>query len=172
MNITSLGCIQGTKMKQIFENWKRYLIEDMYEPKTITFDFDNTIMMTRPDEDWGQVVDGPNEDVIELMKKHKVDGDRVIVVTSRMKANETGGPYDPDHPAYMPSVAEYLEKQNVVVDQIIFTNGNLKVDKLIELGSDLHFDDDEEELDAADKEGIKTVQIRNPHYAKVPQKGQ
>ena len=40
------------KMKQILENWKRYLIEDMYEPKTITFDFDNTIMMTRPDEDW------------------------------------------------------------------------------------------------------------------------
>ena len=172
MNITSLGCIQGTKMKQILENWKRYLIEDMYEPKTITFDFDNTIMMTRPDEDWGQVVDGPNKDVIKIMRDHKQKNHRVIVVTSRMKANETGGPYDPDHPAYMPSVAEYLEKQNVVVDQIIFTNGNLKVDKLIELGSDLHFDDDEEELDAADKEGIKTVQIRNPYYAKVPQKGQ
>ena len=159
-------------MKQLLENWKKYLIEDMYEPKTITFDFDNTIMMTRPDEDWGQVVDGPNKDVIKIMRDHKQKNHRVIVVTSRMKANETGGPYDPDHPAYMPSVAEYLEKQNVVVDQIIFTNGNLKVDKLIELGSDLHFDDDEEELDAADKEGIKTVQIRNPHYAKVPQKGQ
>ena len=159
-------------MKQILENWKRYLIEDMYEPKTITFDFDNTIMMTRPDEDWGQVVDGPNKDVIEIMRDHKQKNHRVIVVTSRMKANETGGPYDPDHPAYMPSVAEYLEKQNVVVDQIIFTNGNLKVDKLIELGSDLHFDDDEEELNAADEKGIKTVQIRNPHYSKVPQKGQ
>ena len=159
-------------MKQILENWKRYLIEDMYEPKTITFDFDNTIMMTRPDEDWGQVVDGPNKDVIKIMRDHKQKNHRVIVVTSRMKANETGGPYDPDHPAYMPSVAEYLEKQNVVVDQIIFTNGNLKVDKLIELGSDLHFDDDEEELNAADEKGIKTVQIRNPHYAKVPQKGQ
>ena len=144
----------------------------MYEPKTITFDFDNTIMMTRPDEDWGQVVDGPNKDVIKLMKKHKQMGDQVIVVTSRMQRNETGGPYDPDHPAYMPSVAEYLEKYGVEVDRVMFTDGDLKAETLAQINSDLHFDDDEEELNAADEKGIKTVQIRNPHYTKVPQKGQ
>jgi FMN phosphatase YigB (HAD superfamily) len=160
------------KMKQLLENWKRYLIEDMYEPKTITFDFDNTIMMTRPDEDWGQVVDGPNKDVIKLMKRHKQMGDQVIVVTSRMQRNETGGPYDPDHPAHMPSVAEYLEKYGIDVDRILFTDGDLKAETLVQINSDLHFDDDEEELNAADEKGIKTVQIRNPHYAKVPQKGQ
>ena len=144
----------------------------MYEPKTITFDFDNTIMMTRPDEDWGQVVDGPNKDVIKLMKKHKQMGDQVIVVTSRMQRNETGGPYDPDHPAYMPSVAEYLEKYGVEVDRVMFTDGDLKAETLVQINSDLHFDDDEEELNAADEKGIKTVQIRNPHYTKMPQKGQ
>ena len=36
-------------MKQILENWKRYLVEDMYEPRTITFDFDNTIVMSYMD---------------------------------------------------------------------------------------------------------------------------
>ena len=159
-------------MKQMLENWKRYLVEDMYEPRTITFDFDNTIMMTRPDEDWGQVVDGPNKDVIKLMKKHKQMGDKVLVVTSRLKRNETGGPYDRDHPAHMPSVADYLEKFNISVDDVIFTDGDLKAEKLVELGSDLHFDDDEEELKAANEKNIKTVQIRNPYYSKIPQKGQ
>ena len=99
-------------------------------------------------------------------------GDQVIVVTSRMQRNETGGPYDPDHPAYMPSVAEYLEKYGVEVDRVMFTDGDLKAETLVQINSDLHFDDDEEELNAADEKGIKTVQIRNPHYTKVPQKGQ
>ena len=94
-------------------------------------------------------------------------GDQVIVVTSRMQRNETSGPYDPDHPAYMPSVAEYLEKYGVDVDRILFTDGDLKAETLVQINSDLHFDDDEEEL-----KGIKTVQIRNPHYTNVPQKGQ
>lgn len=157
-------------MKQLLENWKRYLIEDMYEPKTITFDFDNTIMMTRPDEDWGQVVDGPNKDVIKIMRHHKEMGDQVIVVTSRMKRNETNQFYDPDHPAYMPSVAEYLEKYNIEVDQILFTDGDLKAETLERINSELHFDDDEDELNAADEKGIKTVQIRNPYYSNDPEK--
>ena len=99
-------------------------------------------------------------------------GVQVIVVTRRMQRNETGGPYEPDHPAHMPAVAEYLEKYDIDVDRILFTDVNLKAETLVHINSDLHFDDDEEELNAADEKGIKTVQIRNPHYTKVPQKGQ
>ena len=65
-------------MKKLFENWKKYLIEDMYEPRVYTFDFDNTIMMTRPDDDWGEVVDGPNDKIIKLMRKYKKNGEHPI----------------------------------------------------------------------------------------------
>ena len=159
-------------MNKIFENWKRFLIEDMYEPRTITFDFDDTIMMTRPDEDWGTVVDGPNEKIIELMKKHKENNDRVLIVTSRMQKNETGGRWEKEHPAYMPSVQEYIEEHGLPVEQVVFTNGDLKAQHLLRLRSDLHFDDDEEELAEANKVGIKTIRVRNMHYVEGPKKEQ
>jgi FMN phosphatase YigB (HAD superfamily) len=155
-------------MEKIFENWKRFLIEDMWEPRTITFDFDDTIMMLRPSEDWGSVVDGPNKKIINLMKKHKKMGDRVIIVTSRLQNRETGGPWEEEHPAYMPSVQEYIDKYNLPVEQVVFTNGDLKAQHLLKLRSDLHFDDDEQELAAANEVGIKTVQVRNMHYSQAP----
>lgn len=159
-------------MKKIFENWKKFLIEDMYEPKVYTFDFDNTIMMTRPDEDWGEVVDGPNQKIIKLMHEYDQNGDRVIIVTSRHEKQEHSQWYDRDHPAYMPSVSEYVQKYDLPVDGVVFTNGDLKANKLIELRSDLHYDDDEEEIAAAKESGIKVVQVRNMHYSQAPEEEQ
>ena len=106
------------------------------------------------------------------MKNHKKTGDRVLIVTSRMQKNETGGPWDKKHPAYMPSVQEYIEEYGISVDQIVFTDGDLKAQHLLGLRSDLHFDDDEEELAEANKAGINTVQVRNIHYAKGPKEEQ
>jgi len=161
-------------MKKIFENWKKYLIEDMYEPRVYTFDFDNTIMMTRPDDDWGEVVDGPNDKIIKLMRKYKKNGDRVIVVTSRhqhMEKRGTGG-HPAHHPAYMPSVEEFTAKHNIPYDAIVFTSGNMKVQYLLKTRSDLHYDDDEQELAAANEAGINTIQVRNVHFSQVPEEEQ
>ena len=68
-------------------------------------------------------------------------------------------------PDYQVAVWDFVKKLGLPIRDVIFTNGNLKAeaeDGLIELGSDLHYDDDPEEIAAAEKAGIKAV-ISDPY---------
>ena len=65
-------------------------------------------------------------------------------------------------PSSYTEVFDQLKDWGVKVAGIHFTNGNLKIGKLRELGSELHYDDDTEELEALQGTGIKGVQAY-PH---------
>ena len=56
-------------------------------------------------------------------------------------------------------VSEFVEEHNLMpfLDGIYFTEGNLKVNKLLELGIGRHYDDDDEELRAASQAGIQAI---------------
>jgi len=107
----------------------------------VTFDFDDTLLWKRyvRDED-GEidevVVDGPNPEGLALLKRAISDGHEVHIVTTRYEKmrNDT---------------IEWLGKWKVLdgIAKIHFTNGKLKRDTLAKIGSRLHHDDDEEELD-------------------------
>ena len=134
-------------MKQFLNSWKRFLIEGSSKG-VVTFDFDDTLLGFRLDPDWGIVQDQPKHEIIQLLKKFKKDGYTVYIVTSRHEKNETKDDYNKDHPAFITSVADFVELHALPIDGIFFTNGMLKFKKLIELESIRHHDDDPSEIEA------------------------
>ena len=45
------------------------------------------------------------------------------------------------------------------IEEVYYTFGDLKADKLLELGVSKHWDDDEEEVEAAEAAGIEAVLV-------------
>ena len=124
-------------MKLLFENWREYLKEE--ENNVVTFDFDDTLSLSHwgeEEDDW--VHDGPNGPFIEKLKKHKAHGDTVYVVTSRFEKHEQRSLENPNQKA----VQEFLDENGIDVDGIYFTNGQPKIETLLQLGSKMHHDDD------------------------------
>ena len=107
----------------------------------ITFDFDDTLLWKRfiRDED-GEiedvVVDGPNPEGLSHLKRAISDGHKVRIVTTRYERTRD-------------DTLGWLRKWGVLdgIEGVHFTNGQLKRDTLARVGSQLHHDDDEEELD-------------------------
>jgi len=115
--------------------------------KVVTFDFDNTIVKSfenNSDADGEQYqFGGINPAIIELIKKFKKNGSTVLVVTARNADLEV-----PES-----SVDTMLKKLNIKVDGVFYTNGEPKAQKLYELGSSLHYDDDPKEHEAIKEYG-------------------
>jgi 8-oxo-dGTP pyrophosphatase MutT (NUDIX family) len=110
--------------------------------RVITFDFDNTIVKSFENDNDGVEIQyqfgGINKEIIKRIKKFKDSGATVFVVTSRNVDLEV-----PES-----SVDTMLKKLNIDVDGIFYTNGEPKAQKLFELGSSLHYDDDPKEHEA------------------------
>lgn len=126
----------------------------------VTFDFDDTLLWTRVirDED-GEYVDhvpvGQNPQIFPILKRAlQMPGVEVYVVTSRRATGPS-----------VKQVFDYLREWGILEQPqfmgVRFTNGNLKADTLVKLGSVRHYDDDPEELAALPPE-IKGVQAE-PH---------
>ena len=81
---------------------------------------------------------GVNKEIIKRIKKFKDSGTTVFVVTSRRNDLEHGES----------SVKTLLSQLNIEVDAVFYTNGEPKAQKLYELGSRLHYDDDPAEHEA------------------------
>jgi len=84
-------------------------------------------------------------------------GDTVIIVTARRRAME-------DYTAMGAAMAveNFVEKYQVPVAGIHFTEGQLKGKTLRRMGVDLHYDDDEEEIEEAEVWGVDTVWVKHP----------
>ena len=137
-------------MRIIYEQWRKYLIEqEGIQPKIVSFDFDDTLI--RLDSEFNYA--GPNELIIEYFKKFNAAGYQVFIVTSRTQKAEN----NPDRYA----IAKFIKEKNLNPDGIIFTEGKEKVYALEQLGSLLHFDDDEMEWVALETAAphIKLVKI-------------
>ncbi len=126
--------------------------------KVVTFDFDNTIAMSHMDLSSGDVkyiFDGYNKPIISLIRQYINDNYDVHIVTSRFEAKEGTFPDD--------TVKKHLDKLSLSPyfwpDKVHYTNGTLKGQKLKELGSTLHYDDDmEEHID-----NFGGITIKNPY---------
>ena len=159
-------------MKEIFEKWKGYLVEKEDSKKVVTFDFDDTLARYEWDEDMGFIHAGAIDEVISLIKEYKKTH-KVYVVTSRMqelqdKKGEWYSHYPKNKPQniyfkeYQMPVGEFLNKYDIKVDGMYFTNGQFKADQLNELNSQLHYDDDYDELKMAEeKYGIKGICVNS-----------
>lgn len=130
-------------------------IKDNRNGDVITFDFDNTIVKSflnkTVDGTENYQFGGVNKEIIKRIKSFKQSGKTVFVVTSRDNHLE-----DDES-----SVKSMLTRLKIEVDGIFYTNGELKAQKLYELGSTLHYDDNPEEREAieAHKKLHKDFQI-------------
>ena len=91
-------------------------------------------------------------------KKHKASGDTVYVVTSRYEKYESSALETPHQKA----VQEFLDDQGLNIDGIYFTNGQSKINKLLELGSTMHHDDDPGDIIDAKANDIEAI-ISDPY---------
>tara|TARA_R100001082_G_scaffold15584_1_gene7936 strand:- start:956 stop:2164 length:1209 start_codon:yes stop_codon:yes gene_type:complete len=127
-------------MKKLLDKMKK--LNENKNAKVVTFDFDNTIVKSYEESNDGNETiyqyGGLNKQIIARIKKFKQSGTTVLVVTSRSQALEV-----PES-----SVKSMLDKLNIQVDGIFYTNGDKKAQKLYELGSSLHYDDDPSEREA------------------------
>lgn len=127
-------------MKELFEAMSS--LKDSRNGKVVTFDFDNTIVksfynQTAQDEEIYQF-GGINKEIIKRIKAFKQSGTTVFIVTSR----------DNGLDVEESSIDNLLRRLNIEVDGVFYTNGGTKAQKLYELGSRLHYDDDPKEHEA------------------------
>tara|TARA_Y100000310_G_scaffold47326_1_gene43947 strand:+ start:1897 stop:2802 length:906 start_codon:yes stop_codon:yes gene_type:complete len=158
-------------MKLILENWRnflkaggyttpsgippmRYRDEDDFEQKIYSFDFDNTLIRYRTLEDGDVEYLGPHEENIQLVKDLASEGNKVIIVTSRCKLVGEKKPWDD-----APTPEELVAELALPIKEIYYTYTNLKANKLVELGVSNHWDDDEDEIKAAEAAGIDAVLV-------------
>lgn len=130
----------------------------------VTFDFDDTLTQTQWDAEWEEFrFVGPNLVMLQTLRGHLANGDEVHIVTSRIMETLLDATASPSG---QPRVGAFLrEHLSDVLDQISgvhFTSGKLKWKKLVELGTEKHFDDDPCELEALPP-GIQGIRVPTLH---------
>jgi len=93
----------------------------------VTMDFDHNLMFETGE---------PNMETVNQFKELQQDYD-VYIVTTQIKSSEK-----------LALINKFLYDNGLKAKGVVFTNGKLKSDAVLTLGSTLHFDDDEEELEA------------------------
>tara|TARA_Y100000034_G_C6893725_1_gene411618 strand:- start:1602 stop:2108 length:507 start_codon:yes stop_codon:yes gene_type:complete len=94
--------------------------------EVVTVDFDDTLKMTE--------AGNPNPIVINKINKLRNKVDKIYIVTSRRNSWDN-----------RLEINEFIDENNLEIDGIHLTNFADKWYTLEKLGSDLHFDDDDEE---------------------------
>jgi FMN phosphatase YigB (HAD superfamily) len=141
-------------MKQILTEWRKYIAEeDNLEQNIYSFDFDNTLIRYHTLEDGDVEYLGPHEANIQLLKDLAADGNKIIIVTSRSTPKRK---FEWDK---APTPEEAVQEFGLPVSEIYYTRGEIKVNKLIELGVSKHWDDDEDEVEAAREAGIEATLV-------------
>lgn len=126
--------------------------------KVVTCDYDDSLLFHQYDMDRMDIVDWfVNKELVCRLRKMIADGTKVYIVTAR------GEGLDDDTPWQTPPY-RFVNEQGLAVSGIYYTNGEFKYKMLHKLKSELHFDDNEEELAvlAAHAPEIQLVRILDP----------
>jgi acid phosphatase class B len=117
----------------------------------ISFDFDDTLALSYEkniEYDDPITIFYPNPKALTLLNKHIANGDKVIIVTTRRDA-------------YMYEVYDFLKEHNIPIEKTDTYNTNLgiKCHMLKDLHVNVHYDDNQDELDLLKDTGIKGIHI-------------
>jgi len=144
-------------MKLLIESWRKFINEaEGSAPQVVTVDFDDTIRMSKSTDDDESESETeprtyPNQIVIDKIKEFKAQGAKVYIVTSRRSTKDNERFLD-----------DYLDTNDVSHDGIHLTNTHDKWYTINNLGSDMHFDDDNDEFKAI-KNGIEELPNDKPN---------
>jgi hypothetical protein len=128
--------------------------------KKISFDFDGTLT-----DDFDGSLNELKDEIQSILKQYKQLGNDVYIVTKRFSPSNSSLGKVNEHIDVL-KVASELE---ISGKNIIFTNRNLKAEKLIELGIDIHFENGDYELHYLNsfKHNINVVMITEPYWRDI-----
>ena len=145
-------------MKLLLENWRKFLKEeDNLEQNIYSFDFDNTLIRYHTLEDGDVEYLGLHDENIQKVRDLAADGHTVIIVTSRSPLEGPKKPWDD-----APTPEELIAELDLPIETVEYTRGDFKADLLLKLGVSHHWDDDQEEVDAAEAAGIGATKVEVP----------
>lgn len=112
----------------------------------ITFDFDETLTQPVWDRKYQlfEPSNTPNYNSFKKLKDFHDKGKEIRIVTTRWNSIE---------------IVDFVEKYNLPISSIHCTKGELKGNLLKNIGSELHFDDSEDEAINNQKLGISTIVV-------------
>jgi hypothetical protein len=125
----------------------------------ISFDFDNTLYHPFGYGETGE----SNPQMIEiqfLLKKYIKDGDQVFIVTKRYGPENNKFGLGDEHLI----VYEVAYNLGINPSNVYFTNREMKVNTLLNLGIERHFEDDKYECLLIAKNGIQVVPVLDPYW--------
>lgn len=112
----------------------------------VSFDFDGTLHS-----------DGvPLWPAIARLQRHAVQGDRVLIVTTRTESHELPAWWRLHDPQRV-VIADFIARHRLPVREVLFTAHELKAATLIQRGIDLHYDNDPAEIAAASAAGVPAI---------------
>lgn len=123
--------------------------------KIVSFDFDDTIFKLKWDTEENDFVrdDGLNTigelnlKIDGLIRQYAAAGWKVVIVTSR---------YD----VHKQEVIDFVKEHNLPISEIYCTNGENKINTLMKVKAQIHYDDDKSEIDAINRHGeIKGILV-------------
>ena len=122
--------------------------------KSVSFDFDGTIALNvwnNEDLDYerdekSKIILTPNDYIINLMRQYRSQGYKVFVVSSRIEE-------------YKQEIIDFLNKYNVPYDECHVTNSRYKAQTLKDLNVQVHYDDDEREIEKIKEIGINGYRV-------------
>jgi hypothetical protein len=108
--------------------------------RVVTVDYDDTLLFSQYDMDRLCVVDWQvNVGLVRKLRQMIAQGTKVYLVTARNPGLEDDTPFAT--PPY-----RFVKEQGLNISGLYYTCGEFKADTLVNLKSELHFDDNEEEL--------------------------
>ena len=126
----------------------------------ISFDFDGTLTVPTKVKSrtwidgtpYWQFTNTPNADVHALVRRLDADGHDVILVTARCEWED---------------VEPFVTKHSLPFQSIHYTCGELKLDTLIDLAVDIHFDDSLREHGANVWNDLRMVYVPHPREVEL-----
>jgi hypothetical protein len=129
--------------------------------RVVTVDYDDTLLFHQWDPKRMVICDWRvNAGLVRKLRQMIAEGTKVYLVTARDPGLEDDTPIET--PPY-----RFVQEQRLNISGLYYTCGEYKVDTLVKLGSELHFDDNEEELlmIQAKAPWIERVRISRPDDA-------
>jgi len=140
-------------------------LEEKNRTRIASFDFDNTLAKTRrnsdgtyaKDENKSLIIDGINEHIKDELMRYHSKGYKIIIVTAR-----------PDKPVSRQQVEDFVKQYELPISRIYFTEFRPKWHLLKKIPIEVHYDDDEVEVEGLRKVGKNVIKVDRLQEAKNP----
>jgi len=120
----------------------------------VSFDFDGTLCWVNKKN---VSIFRRNIKIFNILKNILENKDELIIVTFRDPKNETEEKKEKENRVL---INDYINKYNLNIKKIIFTNHMPKLPYLIENNVDIHYDDDDQTIETLKNTSIKGILVK------------